>query len=159
MCYKKTNNMEDQDLKNATVNALVHALYSIVYLLFIVPFDLWRKATFRLAEQYQNGSFKIINIGGLWPFLSFIKMVLLEFLFDAITFLAYIIIPIIAIFAWIDSGEFSVFISICISGYYMPISTSITRDFFQIAILPIRKFISWCRKPAQQLDIDLTKKN
>lgn len=151
--------MEKPELKNAIVEALVHVLYSIVYQLFIVPFDLWRKATFRLAEQHENGSFKVINIGGLWPFLSFIKMLLLEFSFDATTFLAYIIGPIIAIIAGFAGGEFTGFISILVFSYYFPIFSSLFRDLTQISILPIRKFISWAKKPAQQLDIDLTKKN
>ena len=32
---------------------------------------------------------------------------------------------------------------------------SLTHDFFQLMILPVRKWISYFSKPAQQLDLDI----
>ena len=154
--------MEENDLKDSTLKALIHVLYSIVYLLFIVPFDLWSKATTRLADQYSSGALKISNITGLWPFLSFIKTIMFEFIFDAAAFMCYIMGPIFAIIVLfvVPDYQFQSFLITLIAFYYAPISYMLTRDLLTLfVLLPIRKWVSWFKKPAQQLDIDLTRKN
>ena len=48
--------MSDNTLAKQVVSALIHFLYNFfVYFIFIVPFDLWKKATARLANQRENG--------------------------------------------------------------------------------------------------------
>ncbi len=138
---------------NDLMGATIHFLYSIAYFLFIVPLDLWRNAVKRLALQRANGTMKLTKIEGLWPLLSYIKTLMFEFFFDAIIFVWYFIGAILAIVALAQDG-FGAFIASLIAAYYSPIMFSFFRDLAQMSLLPIRKFLSWCRKPAQQLDID-----
>jgi len=145
-----------EKLKKSFVPALIHALYSIIYFLFVVPFDLWVKAVERLAKQKENGSLRISSIDSPWPFLSFIKAILLEFLFDLFIFLSYFIGIVLTIYGLFEEGGEALLI--LIAAYYAPLALSAARDFFTILILPIRKFISWCRKPAQYLDLKVEKK-
>ena len=66
--------MEEKKLTDQIVSALIHFLYNFfVYFIFIVPFDLWKKATIRLANQKDKGGLNISKITSLWPFLSFLK--------------------------------------------------------------------------------------
>jgi len=142
------------NLKNDIVPALAHVGYSIVYFLFLIPFELWVKAVGRLAEQKKKGTLKIATINSPWPLLSFIKTLILEFLFDFLTFLCYPIGIIVAIYMGIDGKSIMAFILALVGAYYLPIAFAVGRDFFQLLILPFRKFISWCRKPAQYLDLN-----
>ena len=145
-------------LKTHFVPALIHALYSIVYFLFIIPFDMWVKAIERLALQKENGSLQLSRISSPWPFLSFLKALLLEFLFDFLIFIWYAVGLIIAIITLIKTGSVTAFLLGVVSTYYAPVTFTIARDFFQLCLLPIRKFISWCRKPAQYFDLNMQKK-
>lgn len=149
-----------EKLQQYLVPAISHALYSIVYFLFIIPFDLWVKAIERLALQKENGTLSISKINSPWPLLSFLKTLLLEFLFDFWTLIAYPLGVLFAIYLWIDGirhdsfgAGFLVFLGTIINTYYTPIYFAWCRDLFQIALMPIRKFVSWCRKPAQHLDL------
>jgi len=151
--------MSEQKLSDQIISALLHFLYNFfVYFLFLVPFDLWKKATVRLAEQREKGTLNISKITGLWPFLSFLKAFILEFLIDGFIFICYFIGPIIAIYSMIKSGEFSVLVVTLVATYYYPISLSLTRDFLQLMILPFRKFLSWASKPAQYMDLEIKNK-
>ena len=151
--------MNEKGFIAVVLDALVHFLYTLVYLLFCLPFALWKKATYRLYEQKTNGSLKITKIDSIWPFLSFIKTLLFEFIFDAIAFMAYIVGPIMAIVTLIKNGFFGGFVVSLVGVYYFPMLISLFRDLAQMSLLPFRKFLSWVRKPAQQLDIDLRNKN
>ena len=144
-----------EKLKTYFVPALTHALLSILYL-FAIPLDLWVKAIERLAKQKDNGSLRISSINSPWPFLSFLKTLLLEFLFDLFIFLSY---PIGLIIALTQLGDnFEVFLGFLVGVYCLPVVFSIYRDLFALLILPFRKFISWCRKPAQYFDLNVQKK-
>ncbi|MBN1950576.1 MAG: hypothetical protein JW801_05200 [Bacteroidales bacterium] len=152
--------MENQKpLQEHLVTAILHVLYQLfVYFLFVVPFDLWKKATIRLSIQSENQSLKITNISGLWPFMSFLKAFLLEFLFDGFIFLSYAIGLIAAIVWPITSGEIVYVIFGLLYGYYMPVFLSVFRDLFQLGLLPFRKYIDWAKKPAQHMDLDIKNK-
>lgn len=152
-----------EKLKASLVPALIHALYSLAYILFILPFDCWVKSAERLAQQRANGSMQITRIKSPWPFLSFVKTLLLEFLFDLVAFLAYFVGVLMAFAAFFTTVKYSfgaacgAFLATLIGTYYFPIGVVVTRDIFQLLILPLRKFISWCRKPAQYFDLNVTK--
>jgi len=151
--------MEEKKLQNQIISALVHFLYNFfIYYTFILPFDLWKKATIRLAEQKEKGSINISKISGPWPFLSFLKIFILEFLIDGIIFILYILAPIIGIVAWIQSGEILSFFLSIIGIYFTPFYLSLTRDLLQLLILPFRKFLSWASKPAQYMDLEIKNK-
>lgn len=150
--------MMDKEFVKKLVEALKHFGFSIVYLLFMIPFDMWKKAVLNLATQKENGALSISKINSPWPFFSFMKTLLLEFIFDAFAFVSYII-GILMFFVTIFAEGFGEAMLVLIGAYFAPVGFMIVRDLFQLLILPIRKYISWARKPAQQLDIDLKNKN
>jgi len=151
--------MEEKKLQNQIIIALIHFLYNFfIYFLFIVPFDLWKKATIRLANQKEEGTISISKITGLWPFLSFLKAFILEFLIDGIIFILYVLGLIIGIVAWIQSGEISSFFAVIVGVYFSPIGLSLIRDFLQLLVLPFKKFLSWASKPAQYMDLEIKNK-
>ena len=161
---------EDEDcntLGSSFLPALGHAFYTIIYFLFVIPFDLWRKAIIRLAKQKRDRSLRIMGIKTEWPFLSFIKRFIFEFLFDFLIFLSYfvgLIIAIISYIKWLSDLHhihpnffeyILVLLGFLVPIYYFPVTISIIRDLFQILLLPIRKLISWFHKPAQYLDLNV----
>lgn len=133
-------------------DAALHFLYRIVYFLFIMPFDLWRKAVARLSKQRQEKSLDITKIETQWPFLSFIKRFTLDFFIDGLIFIVPLIMVIILIFGCMDDFLMGIF-SFIGSYFVLPIGFSLMRDFMTLAILPFRKFLSWVSKPAQYVDI------
>ena len=151
--------MENQkQFKDHLVNSLIHFLYNFfVYFLFIVPFDLWKKATIRLSEQREKGALNISKITSLWPFLSFLKVFLLEFLFDGFIFIGYFSGVLFALLSLSQSG-FEAFASVLVGTYYSPLFLSLIRDLMHLLILPFRKFLSWASKPAQYLDLKIENK-
>ena len=157
--------MLPENFVKTLIDALLHVLYAIVKLL-LLPFSLWVKAITRLADQKERGFLNLANITSLWPFFSFCKRLLIDFIFDAVSFLAY---PLGALFAFImmivgftELNEFytvgdvfTEFVVTLISVYVYPIFMALAHDGLELSLLPIRKLIDWFRKPAQQLDIDL----
>ena len=147
------------NFKDHFIKALLHFLYNyFVYFLFVVPFDLWKKAVVRLSEQKSNGSINITKIKSQWPFLSFMKSFTIDFLIDGFILMSYVTAPIIAIVAGIGDGGFLGFLFILIGSYYAPLGLSLFRDIVQLSILPIKKFLSWAKKPAQYLDLKIENK-
>lgn len=150
---------EQKKLTEQIVSALLHFLYNFfIYFIFIVPFDLWRKATIRLANQKENGGLNISKITSLWPFLSFLKSFLLDFLIDGIIFILYVLGIIIGIVMWVQSGEFMSFVGAIVGVYFSPIGLSLLRDLLQLLVLPFRKFLNWVYKPAQYMDLEIKNK-
>lgn len=157
--------MLPENFVKTLIDALLHVLYAIVKLL-LLPFSLWVKAITRLADQKERGFLNLTNITSLWPFFSFCKRLLIDFIFDAVSFLAY---PLGVLFAFImmivgftELNEFytvgdvfTEFLVTLISVYVYPIFMALAHDGLELSLLPIRKLIDWFRKPAQQLDIDL----
>lgn len=151
--------MSEKKLTEQIASALIHFLYNFfIYFIFIVPFDLWRKATVRLSNQREGGGLDISRITSLWPFISFLKAFILDFLIDGIIFMTYIIAPIVGIIMWISTGEFLAFLAAIGGSYFSPIGLSFLRDFLQLLILPLKKFISWTSKPAQYMDLEIKNK-
>lgn len=147
------------------VDATLHVIYAVVKLL-VLPINLWAKAAARLAEQKNQGLLDINTIRGIWPFFSYIRVLLVEFMFDAVAFLAYplgILFAFGALFTyiiifdeqvWIALG---VFVWIILGVYVTPIAMALCRDTFQLLLLPVHKILDWFRKPAQYVDINVTK--
>ncbi|MBR5983543.1 MAG: hypothetical protein IK025_07480 [Bacteroidales bacterium] len=133
-------------------DAALHFLYRIVYFLFIMPFDLWRKAVSRLSKQRQEKSLDITKIETQWPFLSFIKRFTLDFFIDGLIFIVPLLMIIILIVGCMDDFLMGLF-SFIGSYFVLPIGFSLMRDFLTLTILPFRKFLSWVSKPAQYVDI------
>jgi len=150
--------MEEKKFTNQIVSALIHFLYSFfIYLIFIVPFDLWKKATIRLSDQKEKGGLNISKSTSLWPFLSFLKTFILDFLIDGIIFISYVLGLIIGIYVSIESGIGAGMAAIA-GVYFSPIGLSLLRDLLQLLVLPFKKFLSWASKPAQYLDLEIRNK-
>lgn len=144
-------------LKKSLGPALAHSGLTIVYFLFIVPFDAFVNAVERLAKQRQNKALKLSEINTPWPFFSFLKRVFLDFSFDFLTVLCYLLAPLIFIIVLASGGGFLGALAILVGCYYAPLFIAWLRDFTVMILMPIRKFISWCYKPAQYLDLNVTK--
>jgi hypothetical protein len=157
---KKNYGKENQkSFKEHLVNSLLHFLYCFfVYFIFIVPFDLWKKATIRLSLQKEKGSLSISKSTSAWPFFSFLKAFLLEFLMDGLAFISYFAGFIYSIYTLISTGEVFAFLTVLASTYFVPVILSILRDLLQLLILPFRKFLSWAAKPAQYLSVKIENK-
>ncbi len=157
----------DEPLSQTFLPALQQALLGILHLL-LVPFNLWKKSVTRLAHYKENQSLVMANIHTPWPFLTFIKRFTCDFFLDLLTFLSYIILPIIHIkdtvqFAdntWISGKDvMEFFLGGLLVIYLAPVALALLRDFIQLLLLPIRKFISWGTKPAQYYDLNVKKKD
>ena len=157
--------MDAGNLLKLTVDATLHVVYAIVKLI-VLPINLWAKAVARLAEQKNKGLLDVNNIRGIWPFFSYIKRLLVEFLFDAISFLSYpvgIVSAIVALFIYIVIHGEQLWIAIIFTGwiilivYVIPVAMALCRDTFHLLLLPVNKIINWFRKPPQQIDIDIRK--
>ena len=151
--------MNEEKLSAQIISALKYFLYKFfVYFVFIVPFDLWKKSTKRLVTQKESGRLDISRINSLWPFLSFLKAFILEFFIDGISFISYILAPIIGIISWLNTGEFYLFPVSLAAIYFTPLAMSIIRDILQLLTLPFKKFLSWAAKPAQYMDLEIKNK-
>ena len=136
------------------IAALIQLLLGIWYIIKL-PYSLWVKSMNNLVAAKENGRMDLNKMTSEWPFLSFLKVFFLEFLFDAISFSSYLIGFLVAIYSWIDSGEFAMFIGGLLMTYNIPVTIMLTRDMFKILILPFRKYLSWAAKPAQELDLNI----
>lgn len=164
--------MENKCLKTL-LDAFLHSLLTLLKFIFLTPLKLWFKSAERLAEQKEQGSLDLSNINGLWPFMSYLKRLLIDFLFDAMSLLMYPLGIIFSIYGFIDSiitgiqyttfGDglvdgMSTFIATLVAFYFAPIVWAIYKDLFVLVLLPFRKFIDWCKKPAQYLQLDNNQK-
>lgn len=144
------------DFPHQLLNALIHFLYQFVNFLFVLPYHLWQKAVIRLDYQFCNKTLNVGKIDSPWPFFSWLKRFILEFLLDGLIFIWWLVA---LIFFFVDicgSGMsfwdyLSVLYLLYVSG---PFVLSLLRDFIVTCILlPFRKFLSWVRKPAQYMDV------
>lgn len=148
---------EKNFFKDVLLKSLLHCVLTLLSFIFLTPFNVWRKSVLTTAEQRENGSLKMGTIKGFWPFLSYMKRILCDFLFDAFIVLSY---PLGIIAAFISFKEgFLGFITVLAGVYFLPITFALTRDFIQLTLIPFRKFLSWGAKPAQFMDLNVNKKD
>lgn len=152
--------MEEKNIKDQISSALVHFSYNFfIYFIFIVPFDLWKKATIRLANQKEKGAMNILKSSSAWPFLSFLKAFFLEFLIDGFIFMSYIVGLLITLYTWYSTNfEIEGLIYPAATVYFFPVILSLYRDLLQLSLLPIKKFLDWASKPAQYMDLEIKNK-
>lgn len=138
-----------ENLKNAAINSLM-----TIFGILAVPFDLWVKAIDRLANNY-DGALRVKSITGIWPLFSYLKRLFLEYLFDLMAFLSYILGPIWVLYVALSDKygmmSFRVFVTMLISVYITPVAYAWMHDLFQFLLLPVQKLISWFKKPAQYI--------
>ena len=156
------SDLSSKETQESLGKVLIFVLYYAIIYIIKLPYEFFQKATKRLVKLREKGALEIKESKSNWPFLSWYKTYILEFNFDAMAFLAYvigfplvIIIGVIAMFGNGGEGIEIVFVGglIC---YCVPLATAISRDIFQILILPFRKYIDWAKKPAQHQDITHT---
>ncbi len=147
------------------VNALLYVLSAIGKILAL-PYSLWTRAIVRLAEQRESGYLTMSNITSKWPFLSFCKRLIIDFTFDAISFLSYplgvifsIAILLVNLSRYVPQGYeasdfFLEFIATLAVIYVYPVFMSVLHDTFELLMLPVRKCIDFWKKPAQQINVD-----
>ena len=148
--------------ENNIGKAFLHILYQFVYVLFIVPYHIWCKAIQRLAAQRENKALKVTEIKSQWPMFTFLKRWCIDFFFDMLIALAWIV----GIYLFFKIGHFDAFkyafgpalkeaASFLMLVYISPAAISWIRDLFILLLKPLSKFFSWCSKPAQHLDITI----
>lgn len=144
-------------------DASLHTLLVIVKLL-LIPYNLWIKSMERLVAQKESGMLDLSKITGLWPLFSYLKRLCLEFILDAVSFLAYPIGIIVSFYFFFSTVSYDfgdatvVFIGALLVAYAWPLLMSLLRDYIQLCLLPIYKLIDWFKKPAQYLEIDQNNK-
>ncbi len=161
------SDIQSSETKESIGKVFKFILYNLIIYLLKLPYVLFKKSTSRLADMSEKGSLSVEKSASKWPFLSWLKTYILDFGFDAITFLTYVVgFPLIGlslIMDIFDLNEYYTFgdavgahLATLIGCYFVPLSIALARDIFQILILPIRKYIDWAKKPAQHQDITHT---
>ncbi len=152
--FTAPENNDNRPFSKQLVDALIQVFYPIFYFLFLLPYGLWKNAIVRMSNQKQSHALDVTNIKSEWPFLSWLKRFVFEFLFDALIVIWWLIGFIL--FA-INGGFKAEFIGILIGlygVYFAPITISIMRDCATLfVILPIRWLISFLRRPAKTYDL------
>ena len=151
--------------KSLIIDVLKHVLYNIiVYYAFVLPIDLWKKSVIRLHNQRTEGKLKI-DSSKRWPFLSFLVAFFFEFLIDAQIFLCYTLGPIVLLIGFLAGAtqDFGAALILLFTGtltlFWTPVLFTLQGEFLRMSLLPIKKFILWCDKPPQHLDIDMRNKH
>lgn len=135
-------------------NAFIHALLSILKLVFLTPYNIWMKSASSLEKQMKEKSLDLKNISGIWSILSFIKRVLLDFIFDAAVLLVFPVGIVLAFVDLFNVGFEPFLIGLILTYFVCPWIISLMHDLTKIAIMPVRKLIDWFAKPAQYLEIN-----
>ena len=148
------------------VDALLHVLITIGRV-FALPLSLWIKSTTKLVAQKQEAALDMNKIDSPWPFFSWVKRWIIDFLFDALAFVSYplgVITAFITFFTtvtevvndkreWYFGIAIGAFIVSIVSTYFAPLFISYLHDCTVLALLPIKKLIDWFKKPAQYLEL------
>ena len=155
---EENNNFQKFTVNNEFVqqltDALIHILYRLVYLLFILPYGLWKSAVIRLSKQKKESALDVTGIQSEFPFLSWCKRFTFDFLIDGLTTLAW---PLFLIYELSENmlrgGFWPVMIGLYII-YWAPGTLAIIRDLLTIfVVMPIRWFLSFLRRPAKTFDL------
>lgn len=145
---------ENPQLGTAIGSALGYFFSMLAFILFICPFAFWKGATFRLYKACKSKGLKNFVHTSRWPYFSFCLKMFFEFFIDGMIFIGYFLGALIALIMLFTDAGVAGFIIVLIGTYYSPMFLSWVRDCCVLALMPIRKFISWLAKPAQQIDVD-----
>ena len=113
-----------------------------------------------MSEQKKNGSLNVSEINSEFPFLSWLKRFVFDFLIDGLTVIAWLLF---LIFFFIEEGKalkymglFDVVLALYVI-YITPTILAIFSDALVIFfIMPIRWLISLFRRPAKTYDLNHT---
>ena len=120
---------EDFDFKKHFVKASLGALYYLfVYIPFILPYKIWGKAATRISLLWENKSIVYNEKDKGYPLYLFYFNYIINFIFDALIFLAWPVGLIYATYAYIDAFEYMDFFG----GYVVSLFT------YYFSVLAIR---------------------
>ena len=150
------------------LSAYKHILYQLVYVLFVLPYDVWCSAINRLAAQRENEALKVSEIKSEWPMFVFLKRWLLDFFYDmmiAIIWFVGLCIFLVGLYDAISSPyhseieflDFLILLLYLYAVYSSVVSIALARDLLVFLLKPFQKFIGWLKKPAQHLDLTIDK--
>ena len=125
--------------ENNIGKAFLHILYQFVYVLFIVPYHIWCKAIQRLAAQRENKALKVTEIKSQWPMFTFLKRWCIDFFFDMLIALAWIV----GIYLFFKIGHFDAF-----KYAFGPALKEAASFLMLVYISPAA--ISWIRAPTEE---------
>lgn len=147
------------------LDALIHLGLRLFQVFILLPLDFWKNAVVRMSKQRNEGALNITTQSD-FPFLSWIKRFVFEFVIDALTFIAWPLFfftslgDIIDCFKLMKYDFAEAFFAITITlyiVYFMPVILSIVRDLLNLVIvLPIRWILSFLRRPAKTYDLNHT---
>lgn len=152
-----TNPENNSEFGKQLLDAVIHLLYRFAYFLFILPFGLWKNAVIRMSKQKKDGALDVTAIKSDYPFLSWLKRFVFDFLIDGLTVIAWLLFLIVF---FVENGRalkymgfFDVVFSLYII-YWSPVLLAIMRDMLTIfLVLPIRWLISFFKRPAKTYDL------
>ena len=152
----------NEDFTKQLVDAIIHLLYRFAYFLFILPFGLWKNAIIRLSKQKREHALDVTAVKTEYPFLSWLKRFIFDFVIDGLTAIAWLIGFIVFIIG-ICQGElkglgfWDVLTAILMTLYciyWAPVALAIIRDLLTLfVVMPIRWLISFFRRPAKTYDL------
>ena len=149
----ENNNIEvQQDFNQKLVSVIGYFFYRLIYFIFVLPFDLWKKAVVRLYNQRERHMLDANTIHHEVPFFVWLKRFFFDFVLDGIAAMGWFIGALFAIIMAIKtkSAEWLLLI-FCV--YYIPVSMAITRDHLTLmVVLPIRWLLTFYRRPAKTYD-------
>lgn len=146
--------------------SVLHFLYRLVYFLFILPFDIWKKAVVRMYNQKKSKSLDADKIRHEVPFFVWIKRYVFDFLLDGIAIISWLfsLIVVIAFFKNIgtEAHSFNGFLNYFFGSlivptflvYWLPVTIALLRDAITLfIIMPTRWIFSFLRRPAKTYDL------
>lgn len=157
--------MEQRNFKDVVIGAFIYFVHMLCFLVILCPFGFWKGATERLSKLRDAHSIQTFIGKSRWPFFTFLKKIFFEYICDGTIFISYPLGILSAFVVWLVmtfKGEFGsgfmVFVAILIGAYYYPLYMSVVRDIVTLLLLPFEKFVKWCAKAPQLLDINMTKR-
>ena len=120
---------EDFDFKKHFVKASLGALYYLfVYIPFILPFKIWGKSATRISLLWENKSIIYNEKYNGYPLYLFYFNYIINFIFDALIFLAWPVGLIYGTYSYIDAFDYMGFFD----GYIVSLFT------YYFSVLAIR---------------------
>lgn len=130
---------EDFNFNKHGLNALMAALYYVVvYIPFILPYHIWGKAATRLSLIWENRSLQYNEKDKAYPLFAFYFIYLVNFLIDAVIFLAWPLGFLMTAKTYMVDAEFSApvenFLIPLFAIYVSVISFKLMKEVFYFAL-------------------------
>lgn len=125
------------------VKALIGALYYLIlYIPFILPYNIWGKAATRLSLIWESKSLTYNEDGGTYPLHSFYLKYVVNFIFDALMFLIWPIGLIITIKMRIDNDGMEI-VDVLIMLFTWYIYVIVIRVMKEVVYFVLNTLVAW----------------